>query len=53
MLQEYPIFDIDADHGDCAAGFLRHRVFLFGAPSQIRLLAGLEHGTISGHSITR
>jgi hypothetical protein len=48
MLQEYPIFDIDADHGDYAAGFLRHRVLLGD-----RLLAGLERSTISGHSITR
>src|SRR5262245_57848027 len=37
--------DIDADHGDCdAAGFLRHGVLLFAAPSQHRSLAGLEHG---------
>src|SRR5262249_50872779 len=36
--------DIDADHGDCAAGSLRHGVLLFGAPNQLRSLAGLEHG---------
>jgi hypothetical protein len=36
--------DIDADHGDCAARFLRHGVLLFGAPSQLLSLAGLEQG---------
>src|SRR5262245_48392635 len=35
---------IDADHGDCAARFLRHGVLLVGAPSQLRSLAGLERG---------
>jgi hypothetical protein len=35
---------LDADHGDCAAGFLRDRVLLFGAPNQLPSLAGLEHG---------
>src|SRR3974390_2608990 len=42
---ERVLADIDADHGDCAVGFLRHGVLLvFGAPSQLRSLAGLEHG---------
>src|SRR5467141_4807008 len=37
--------DIDADHGDCGIGCLRHGVLLvFGAPCQLRLLAGQEHG---------
>jgi hypothetical protein len=35
---------INADHGDCAVGLLRHGVLLFGAPNQLRSLAGLEHG---------
>jgi hypothetical protein len=34
--------DIDADHYDCAAGFPRHGVLLFSAPSQFQSLAGLE-----------
>jgi hypothetical protein len=42
---ERVLSDIDADHGDCAVGFLRHRVLLdFRAPGQPLLLAGLEHG---------
>jgi hypothetical protein len=37
--------DIDADHGDCAAGFLRHGVLLvFAAPGQLCVLSGPEHG---------
>jgi hypothetical protein len=37
--------DIDADHGDRGIGGLRHGVLLvFGAPCQLRLLAGQEHG---------
>jgi hypothetical protein len=37
--------DIDADHGDRGIGCLRHGVLLvFGAPCQLRLLAGQEHG---------
>jgi len=37
--------DINADHGDCGIGCLRHGVLLvFGAPCQLRLLAGQEHG---------
>src|SRR6266436_4654397 len=37
--------DIDADHGDCGIGCLRHGVLLvFGAPCQLHLLAGQEHG---------
>ena len=34
---------IDADHGDRGFGYLRHGVLL-GAPCQLRLLAGQEHG---------
>src|SRR5215831_9479178 len=42
---ERVLADIDADHGDCAIGLLRHGVLLvFAAPSHILLLAGLEHG---------
>ena len=41
---KHVLADIDADHGDCAARFLRHGVLLFGAPNQLRSLAGLEHG---------
>ena len=42
---ERVLADIDADHGDCAVEFLRHGVLLvFGAPCQLRLLAGQEHG---------
>src|SRR5262245_6007144 len=36
--------DIDTNHGNCAARFLRHGMLLFGAPNQLRSLAGLEHG---------
>jgi hypothetical protein len=37
--------DIDADHGDRGIGCLTHGVLLvFGAPCQLRLLAGQEHG---------
>src|SRR6516225_5248348 len=37
--------NIDADHGDCAVGLLRHGVLLvFGAPRQLLSLTGLEHG---------
>jgi hypothetical protein len=37
--------DINADHGDRGIGCLRHGVLLvFGAPRQLRLLAGQEHG---------
>jgi hypothetical protein len=37
--------DIDADHGDCRIEFVGHGVLLvFGAPCQLRLLAGPEHG---------
>ena len=37
--------DIDADRGDRGIGCLRHDVLLvFGAPCQLRLLAGQEHG---------
>src|SRR5262249_14345272 len=36
--------DIDAHYGDRRADLLRHGVLLgFGAPSQLRLLAGQEH----------
>src|SRR5262245_58774746 len=49
---ERALADIDADHGDCAARFLRHGVLLFGAPSQLQTLAGAgarpDH-PISGH----
>jgi hypothetical protein len=42
---ERVLADIDADHGDCGIGCLRHGVLLvFGAPCQLRLLAGQEHG---------
>jgi hypothetical protein len=37
--------DIDADRGDRGIGCLRHGVLLvFGAPCQLRRLAGQEHG---------
>src|SRR5215475_12493944 len=36
--------DIEAYYGDCDSRFLRHGVLLFGAPNQLRSLAGLEHG---------
>src|SRR6202790_4821317 len=42
---ERVLADIDADHGDRGIGCLRHGVLLvFGAPRQLRLLAGQEHG---------
>src|SRR3984893_7041437 len=42
---ERVLADIDADHGDRGIGCLRHSVLLvFGAPRQLRLLAGQEHG---------
>jgi class 3 adenylate cyclase len=42
---ERVLADIDADHGDCGSSCLRHGVLLvFGAPCQLRLLAGQEHG---------
>jgi hypothetical protein len=42
---ERVLAEIDADYGDRAIGNLRHRVLLvFGAPCQLRLLAGQEHG---------
>jgi hypothetical protein len=37
--------DIDTDHGDPRIEFVGHGVLLvFGAPCQLRLLAGPEHG---------
>src|SRR6266481_5867686 len=42
---ERVLADIDADHGDRGIGYLRHGVLLvLGAPCQLRLLAGQEHG---------
>src|ERR1700736_3556850 len=42
---ERVLADIDADHGDRGIGYLRHGMLLvFGAPCQLRLLAGQEHG---------
>jgi hypothetical protein len=42
---ERVLADINADHGDRSIGCLRHGVLLvFGAPCQLRLLAGQEHG---------
>src|SRR6202035_3704963 len=42
---ERVLADIDADHGDRSIGCPRHGVLLvFGAPCQLRLLAGQEHG---------
>jgi hypothetical protein len=42
---ERVLADIDADHGDRGIGYLRHGVLLpFGAPCQLRLLVGQEHG---------
>jgi len=39
------LVDVDADHGDRGIELLRHSVLLvFGAPCQLRLLAGQEHG---------
>src|SRR4030088_1665019 len=41
---ERVLAEIDADHGDRSIGCLRHGVLLvFGAPCQLRLLAGQEH----------
>src|SRR4029450_1650336 len=42
--------DIDADHGNCAARFLRHGVLLFGAPSQASITGGA--GARPDHPIT-
>jgi len=43
--REEVLADIDAYHGDRSIGCLRHGVLLvFGAPCQLRLLAGQEHG---------
>jgi hypothetical protein len=37
--------DIDTDHGDCRIELVWHGVLLvFGAPFQLPLLAGPEHG---------
>src|SRR5262245_43320712 len=37
--------DIDTDHGDCRIELVGHGVLLvFGAPCQLPLLAGREHG---------
>jgi hypothetical protein len=42
---ERVLTDIDADYGDCGIEFLRHGVLLvFGAPGQLKTLAGQEHG---------
>jgi hypothetical protein len=44
---ERVLTDIDADYGDCGIEFLRHGVllvFVFGAPGQLKTLAGQEHG---------
>jgi hypothetical protein len=42
---ERVLADIDADHGDRGIGCLRHGLLLvFGAPCQLRLLAGQEQG---------
>jgi hypothetical protein len=42
---ERVLADIDADHSDRGIGCLRHSVLLvFGAPCQLRLLAGQERG---------
>ena len=42
---ERVLADIDADHRNRGIGCLRHGVLLvFGAPCQLRLLAGQEHG---------
>ena len=42
---ERVLTDIDADHGDCGIELLRHGVLLvFGAPGQLKTLAGQEHG---------
>src|ERR1700736_235942 len=42
---ERVLADIDADHGDRGIGCPRHGALLvFGAPRQLSLLAGQEHG---------
>jgi hypothetical protein len=42
---ERVLAEIDADHGDRGIGCLRHGALLvFGAPCQLSLLAGQEHG---------
>src|SRR5437879_5995182 len=42
---ERVLADIDADHDDRSIGCLRHGgLLVFGAPCQLRLLAGQEHG---------
>src|SRR5882672_11440033 len=42
---ERVLADIDADHGDRGIGCLRHgELLVFGAPCQLRWLAGQEHG---------
>ena len=42
---ECVLANIDADYGDCGVEDLRHGVLLvFGAPCQLRSLAGREHG---------
>jgi hypothetical protein len=42
---ERVLADIDADHGDRNIGCLGHGVLLvFGAPCQLRWLAGQEYG---------
>jgi len=42
---ERVLTDINADYGDCGIELLRHGVLLvFGAPGQLKTLAGLEHG---------
>src|SRR5215831_11012459 len=48
---ERVLADIDADHSDCAVGFLRHGVLLvFAAPSQFLSLA--EAGARPDHPIS-
>src|SRR6516225_3583470 len=42
---ERVLADIDADHGDCGAEFVRHGVLLvLSVPCQFLMPAGLEHG---------
>ncbi len=42
---ERVLADINADYGDCGIELLRHGVLLvFGAPGQLKTLAGREHG---------
>ena len=42
---ERVLTDINADYGDCGIELLRHGVLLvFGAPGQLKMLAGQEHG---------